>query len=135
MRPEALDESRDWLTRARRDLLVAEQALRAEPELAEQTAFHSQQAMEKALKAFLTAHDQLFPKTHNLERLVTLCQNIDREFVGFQPAARTLNPYSTQFRYPGGPLEPEISDAQEALRLAKEIVRFVARRLFPQELH
>jgi len=89
--------------------------------------------MEKALKAFLTAHNQIFPKTHNLERLVTLCQNIDKEFVGLQPAARTLNPYATQFRYPGGPLAPEISDAQEALRLAGDIVRFVANRLFPCE--
>lgn len=101
MRPEALEESRDWLTRAKRDLLVAEQTLRVEPVLAEQVAFHSQQAAEKALKAFLTAHDRPIPRTHNLERLARLCRSVDGGFARFMPAARTLNPYVTQFRYPG----------------------------------
>lgn len=104
MRPEALEEAHDWLLRARRDLLAVERALSGEPVLGDQAAFHSQQAAEKALKAFLTAHDHPFAKTHNLERLVRLCQRIEWAFVGFLEAAYTLNPYATQFRYPGGPL-------------------------------
>jgi HEPN domain-containing protein len=132
MRPEALEEARDWLRRAQRDLLAVERALSGEPMLGDQAAFHSQQAAEKALKAFLTAHDHPFAKTHNLERLVRLCQRIDPAFIGFIEAAHTLNPYATQFRYPGGPLEPAPDEAREALRLASEVVECVRQRLFPE---
>ncbi len=102
-----------------------------EPILADLAVFHAQQAMEKALKAFLAAYDRPFPKTHNLERLVGLCQRSDSAFVGFMDTAHTLNPYVTQFRYPGGPLEPELAEAKEALRLASELVEFVRQQLFP----
>jgi HEPN domain-containing protein len=77
MRPEAFAEAQDWLLRAQRELLAVERALSGEPVLGDQAAFHSQQAAEKALKAFLTAHDYSFAKTHNLERLVRLCKSID----------------------------------------------------------
>src|SRR5215471_16514535 len=58
MQPESLEEARDWLTRAQRDFLGAGRALSGEPILADLAVFHAQQAMEKALKAFLAAHDQ-----------------------------------------------------------------------------
>lgn len=125
MRPEALAEARDWLTRAQRDLLGAGRVLSGEPVLGDQAVFHAQQAAEKALKAFLAAHDQPFPKTHSLDRLVGLCQHVNPAFAGFMDTAHTLNPYVIQFRYPGGPLEPELAEAREALRLASEVVEFV----------
>ncbi len=132
MRPEALEEAQDWLLRAQRDLLAVERALSGEPVLGDQAAFHSQQATEQARKAFLAAHHHPFTKTHNLERLVRLCQGIDLAFVGFMEAAHALNPYVTQFRYPGGPLEPAPEEAREALRLASEVIEFVRQRLFPE---
>jgi HEPN domain-containing protein len=133
MRPEALEEAQDWLLRAQRDLLTVERALSGEPVLGDQAAFHSQQAAEKALKAFLTAHDHPFAKTHNLERLIHLCQGIDPSFVDFMEAAHMLNPYATQFRYPGGPLEPAPDEAREAQRLARGVVECVRQRLFPED--
>lgn len=50
MQPEAADEARDWMTRAERDLLIGQRALHVEPILADQAAYHAQQAAEKALK-------------------------------------------------------------------------------------
>ena len=131
MQPDSLRYALDWLTRADRDLLGAEKAVTGRPFLADQAAFHAQQAVEKGLKAFLTAHDSPFPRTRNLERLVEGCRAIDPEFARFATAARTLSPYATQFRYPGGLLEPSLQDAYEAIRLAGEIVHFVRGRLFP----
>ena len=61
-----------------------------------------------------------------------ICQRIHSTFVYFVDTAHTLNPYVTQFRYPGGPLEPELAEAKEALRLASELVEFVRQRAFPQ---
>jgi HEPN domain-containing protein len=128
-RPEALREAREWLTRAERDLEAAAMALRGPRILPEIAAYHAQQAAEKAVKAFLVAHDQPFPPTHNVERLVQLCQAIAPEFARLAASARTLTPYATQFRYPGGPLEPPLVDAQEAERLATDVLRFIGRRL------
>lgn len=129
MRPEALREAMDWLIRAERDLLAAEGALQGATVLSEMVAYHAQQATEKALKAFLTAHDLPFSKTHDLERLVQWCENVLPVFGQFTASALTLNPYATQFRYPGGPLEPEQSEAQEALRMASDIVHFVQQEI------
>lgn len=39
--------------------------------------FHAPQAAEKYLKAFLLHHGTKFPFTHNLKRLVELCEGID----------------------------------------------------------
>jgi len=129
MQREALEEAGNWLVRAERDLLIAVRALRGTPTLADHAVYHAQQASEKALKAFLAAHNRPFRKTHNLERLVVECQGSDSDFVDLIDEARTLNPYATQFRYPGGPLEPELVEAEQAIKLAREIVDFVSQRL------
>jgi HEPN domain-containing protein len=133
MRPEALQEAEAWLNRAIRDLQVSAGNLRGPEVYPDATAFFAQQAAEKALKAFLAAHEHPFPKTHDLERLVQWCGNIDEEFQSLLPAAIVLSPYVVEFRYPSGPLEPSMADAEEAVRLAGEVVRFVQARLFPEE--
>jgi hypothetical protein len=43
-----------------------------------------------------------------------------------------LNPYATQFRYPGGPVEPALQETREAVRLASEVIEFVCQRFFPE---
>ncbi|HET8523984.1 MAG TPA: HEPN domain-containing protein, partial [Thermomicrobiales bacterium] len=83
MQPEAIEESRDWLSRAERDLLIAGRAIGNEPALADQCAFHAQQAAEKALKAFLVLASVPFPKSHDLIRFVAMCQGIDETFGQF----------------------------------------------------
>jgi hypothetical protein len=40
-----------------------------------------------------------------------------------------LTPYATQFRYPGGPMSPPAADADQAVRLAQDVVSFVRGRL------
>lgn len=69
MRPEVAAEVREWLERATDDLREAEHDLVAVPPLLRGAAFHSQQAAEKALKAFLAAHESPFPRTHDLDQL------------------------------------------------------------------
>ncbi len=129
MRPEALREAREWLARAERDLQVADRSLHVSPPLADAGAYHAQQAGEKALKAFLTAHDEVFRLTHDLRQLLPSCEAIDPDFARFGTAAQMLTPFATQFRYPGGPLEPATSDAEQALQMATELVDFVRERL------
>jgi HEPN domain-containing protein len=127
--PRAAQEAREWLARAEEDLRVAELTLRASPPLLGSSAYHSQQAAEKALKAFLAARQVRFRLVHDLVELQGQCQEVESEFEQFESAAQTLTPYATQFRYPGGPVAPEQDDAHEAFRLARDLVDFVSGRL------
>ncbi len=68
-----LEDTRAWLRYAAEDLQVAERVLANAPPFVRHALFHSQQAAEKALKAFLTWHDHPFRKTHDLKVLGKLC--------------------------------------------------------------
>jgi HEPN domain-containing protein len=127
--PSALRQAREWLDRAERDLLAARNGLSSTPPLPEMTAYHAQQAAEKAFKAFLTLRNVPFRRTHDLLELLQQCEALDAAFRRFVASAQTLDPYATRFRYPGGPLEPPVSEAEAALRLAEEVVDFVRARL------
>ena len=64
------DEAARWLGQARKDLNAARLLASAEPS---RSTFHSQQAAEKAAKAFLAFHDVPFRKTHDLNELGGQC--------------------------------------------------------------
>jgi len=71
-----------WLIKANNDLKVAENEMKLPPEemVTEAVCFHSQQAVEKILKAYLITKNVEFGKTHNLEYLLELCVKEDSEF-------------------------------------------------------
>ena len=126
--------TRQWLVRAQRDLRAAEHDATAVPSLRDMVVYHAQQAAEKALKAFLTWHSLLFPKTHDLSLLLLQCESIDGSFAAFRTAARLLTPYASQFRYPGSVEEPAQVEADTAVRLAWDVLRQVLSRL-PHQTH
>lgn len=129
MQPDPLREAQEWLIRAERDLLVAQRALQGPTILGEAAVYHAQQAAEKALKAFLAAHNRALRRTHDLVELVTECEALDPAFARLLNAARVLTPYAVRFRYPGGPLEPSVAEARQALEFAQEIVSVVRQQL------
>ncbi len=79
----ALAEAREWLARASEDLQVAELTRSASPALLGSSAYHSQQAAEKALEAFLTARQSPFHLTHDLVELQGQCRGVDASFDAF----------------------------------------------------
>jgi HEPN domain-containing protein len=129
MPPEALEEARDWLARSRQDLAAASLVLNAPTPLCDVAAYHCQRAAEKGLKGFLAAHDIPFPKTHELERLVKMCRVVDGTFSRFEQAAQELEPYISEFRYPGGRQTPTETEARTALDHASAIVEYVSTTL------
>lgn len=129
MQPEAFREAQEWLTRAEADLQAAETLFKREPPLLGVVAYLTQQAAEKALKGFLTAHERAFEKKHELTPLVEACAAFDPDFARFAEIARILTPYVAQFRYPGGPLAPPLAEASDAYEAALQIVRYVQHRL------
>ena len=124
-------EVSQWLLKGDHDLRSAKRLMaQGEDEpLLDTAVYHCQQAAEKALKAYLTAHNVVFPKMHLLTPLVVLCADIDKSFFVLQDAAEILTPLATEFRYPGDILEPDPSDAVEAYRISEGVVQFVISKL------
>ncbi|MGH7674430.1 MAG: HEPN domain-containing protein [Gemmatimonadales bacterium] len=101
----------------------------AEPPILGDALCHCQQAVEKALKAFLTWHDEPVRKTHDLVELGGRCVALDRSLEDVvRPAAR-LTEYAWKFRYPGEVVEPPLSEAAAGRTLAAGVVAAVEQRL------
>ena len=129
MTPDQLrhEETRAWLDRARRDLRAARLLIAGDANA--EALFHCQQAVEKALKAFLTFHEKTFRKTHDLGELSPECLALDDSL---QPAilqAEALTQYAWRFRYPGVPYEPDSTEAQGGLQKAEAAILELERRL------
>lgn len=132
--PVRAADTRAWLARARDDLRGAEIDLTASPPLLGDAAFHCQQAVEKALKAFLTWHDRPFRKTHDLVEIGAECVAIDATLEPHLRATAPLTEYAWRYRYPGEPSEPEESEVRQALDRARAVVALVLGRV-PAEAH
>ena len=129
MSPDKFAEMRGWLVKADDDLRGAEIDLAASPPLSGDALFHCQQAVEKALKGFLTLYDRPFRKTHDLDELATECEQMDDSLVGILDRARDLTPFAWRFRYPGDDEPPPAVEIVEALALARDVVEKIRLRL------
>ena len=125
MDDQTAHEVQQWLVKADHDLRSAERLMGGDDPLLDTAVYHCQQAAEKALKAYLTAHGVMFPKLHLLSPLVELCKDIEPSFDQLSDAAEMLTPLATEFRYPGDILEPKQSEAEEAYRYAQDVISFV----------
>ncbi|MBW1953754.1 MAG: HEPN domain-containing protein [Deltaproteobacteria bacterium] len=132
MLPEKLAEVRSWLRKAANDLRGADIDLAATPPFIEDMLFHCQQAAEKAMKGFLTAHDRIFRKTHDLDELASACEDLDPSLKEVLNPARDLTVFAWVFRYPGESEVPPLEEARRFREVAGEVYRAILSRL-PQE--
>ncbi len=127
--PVKIEETRSWFTKARDDLRAASVDMEAEPPLLEDALFHCQQAVEKAMKGFLTWHDQPFRKTHSLAEFGVACSKLDPTLEDILRMAAPLSQYATVYRYPGETVPPSPEEAGSARRLAEEVLSQLLARL------
>jgi HEPN domain-containing protein len=66
------DLVRQWIQKADQDLAAAEILLKDGDRFRPVIAFHSQQSVEKYLKAVLVRHQVYFPKTHDIRKVLDL---------------------------------------------------------------
>ena len=116
--------SREWLDYARRDLLSAEHLLTMWPVPVEIICFLCQQCAEKSLKGVLVEHNCEPPKTHDLNRLCKLCEDLDARFARWKDMCSDLAPYASRSRYPNGPEVTE-EDMRVALKGSRKVFSFV----------
>ena len=125
MNEEKHTEIQKWLIKSQHDLGSARRLMEGEEPYLDTAVYHCQQAAEKAMKAFLTYHDIVFEKTHDLTELLELSVTVEPAFDPWREVAKELTPYASQFRYPGDVLEPEQHEAEQALQHAQAFVDFI----------
>lgn len=91
-------QAKDWLEHAKLDIEAAH-AILENPRLTSISAFHCQQAIEKALKALILHFTSAIPRIHNIVSLLATTKNycsIDADI----KAVIMLNQSYTDTRYP-----------------------------------
>ncbi len=126
--------SQRWLLYAEDDLKSAQILLKEG--IYNQVCFHSQQCIEKALKAFLRDKEQRIPKIHELVELLEMCQQFDPSYGVFLDSCKKVDKYYIPTRYPEalpGSLPegglPEKRDAEEAIQMSEKIFGFVKNKI------
>ena len=118
----------EWIEKAEGDLLTARREYRARnrPNY-DAVCFHTQQTVEKYLKAWLQEADRAIPRIHNLVDLVSLCIEVDPTFSILEQELRGLDSYAVRTRYPGQNATKE--EALIALKTAKNVLLFIRKKL------
>jgi HEPN domain-containing protein len=112
------------------DLKTAEDELSTTEPFTNTICFHSQQCVEKYLKAYLSFVGKPFRKTHDISELIELCKEVDEEFeILYSLNATKLTRYAVDVRYPDEFYIPSIEEAKEALEIAKKVRNFIIRKL------
>lgn len=92
------DTPHELLALAEKDYKAARILARAEEPQTDAAGFHLQQAVEKALKAWLALKAVDYPKTHDLSLLLGLLEDQAERIEPFWSLLE-LNPFAVQFRY------------------------------------
>ena len=120
-----LDHARMMLSMARKDLTALQNMLDMNAFANEIFGFHAQQAVEKALKAWLSLVDVDYPRIHDLEELLALLER-HRETVPERfYALIDLTDFAVQFRYASFEDLDNQLDRVEMIHQVTELVEYV----------
>jgi HEPN domain-containing protein len=127
-----LDIARQWTAKAKNDLLDADNNLAARQVPCDTVCFHCQQAVEKLLKAVLSAKGVPPPRTHDLLSLLELVLPFAPQVDNTRDCLAILTPYSVASRYPDddGLNIPSLEDAKEARQCANRVLNLLVNQ-FP----
>jgi HEPN domain-containing protein len=125
-----IDEKvKKWLVKAMEDYRTIENEFKLSEEeiVPAAVCFHAQQFVEKVLKAYLTLKAKDFGKTHNLEFLLKLCSQEDKDFENLDIGDLTF--YAVEIRYPEEFYTPSLEEAKSAFQITKQVKEFVFKKL------
>jgi HEPN domain-containing protein len=121
------DDPREWLNRARSNLLRARRVIPGV--YLEDLCFDAQQGTEKAIKAVFVHHRWTFPYTHDLTRLLGLLDRNGLKIPKYVRRADALIRFAVEERYPGisGPVTDR--EYRTAVRIAVAILAWAERQI------
>ncbi len=122
--------TKEWITKAEKDYLVAKREFNTEESVHDAVCFHSQQCVEKYLKALLQENNIYFEKTHDLDVLLEKCKTIIHELSNLKAELIELSAFAVEIRYPG--IESIKEEAERSILVAEK-VRSILRKYFGLE--
>lgn len=112
----------DWLSFAKSDLSLAK-VDRTGSISYESLCFHTQQAVEKALKALLIFDNIVFPRTHNVRILLDLLKS--RHIIpDIVDESAVLTEYAVSSRYPGESESIEEEEYKHSVEIAEAVINW-----------
>lgn len=115
----------DWLDRAGEDILCAK-ALLGNDSCYNGAAFHCQQTIEKALKAYILLKSDMLVDGHNLPWLCKRASKYDATFKDWLAQSTSLNKCYIETRYPADiPLDLDYEKVRGYYQMAKEMYLFI----------
>jgi len=121
---------RKWVEKADNDLNTATRTLK--PPTAncptDTVCFHAQQCIEKYLKALLTWRSLPVPKTHDIADLAIHLPQRDRPELSVAES-EILTRYATVTRYPGDYEPISVTEARQAVKIARRVRKQIRARL------
>jgi len=118
----------EWVAKAENDLKSAAHLLKMKDCPVDNVCFNAQQCVEKYLKALLITQGLAFPKTHDLGELLALLPARLRPSLDSEEQDR-LTDYATVTRYPGDYEPISVTEARQAVKIARRIQREVRKLL------
>jgi HEPN domain-containing protein len=124
-----MEIAKQWLQKARNDLLNVDNNLQSEVVPYDTVCFHCQQAAEKLLKTFLAWQNKELPITHDLFYILEKILPIDQEAEKLKDSLAILMPYAVEIRYPDDCFMPTEKDAIEARDAANAVLHWLEKSL------
>src|SRR5438067_12342067 len=93
--------TREWVAKAEADYVIATRIRRFLPPVHDAVCFHCQQAAEKFLKALLEELGLAVPRTHELDRVLSLLRSHYPTLQSLRRGLLFLTRYAVDPRYPG----------------------------------
>lgn len=117
----------EWLKKAEEDYRVAVREYKADPVACHAVCFHSQQCIEKYMKALLQEKGISFAKIHDLDLLLKTCKDILPFLEDHREELIWLTTFAVEVRYHGLIVDEE--DALKALNYMKKIRKILREAL------
>lgn len=117
-----------WIEKAEEDYLLAQHLLE-DSSFINAIAFHSQQAAEKYIKAYLVREQIEFPKTHDIGMLLNIVSKHNPSLAESLNSAIILTDYGVDVRYPDDIPSLTLDQAKHAAELAKKVREEILKNL------
>ena len=113
-----------WIKYAEDDLVVAKLIIDSKIDSYQNVIFHSQQATEKIIKAYIIDNDIPFRKIHDLKTLISMiepCFQIDNSLYH---RIEIFVKFNIETRYPDLEEKPTLDEAKQAIAAAEWILNY-----------
>lgn len=124
------DAVKNWIIKTNNDLKTAKDEMSTDEPTTDTVCFHTQQCVEKYLKAFLIFNGKEIKKIHDIAVLIRECAEIDNDFnTLFDIEADKLTGYAVEIRYGEEFYFPTLDEAKEAIEICEKVKEFVVKKL------